>query len=254
MSASRPVIVFIPGSFEPASLYTTVVADLESHGYEAHAIELETVGRRDTPPSMYDDAAKVASLIHKLADEGKDVVLVPHSYGGMVACEASKGLAKSVREREGKRGGVAKIVFVTAVAPLLGQSVKDLFPAGALDFTSQRMDICKPTQLQSQRSGDLPFDEAFAIASKLPDHVAASYTQPITYAPYKDIPSSYLFCENDKLIVPELQEKMIAGMESEMPMGTKVDRHSVKADHGIVLSQPKAVVEVVRRVVGGTAE
>ncbi|KAK7044421.1 AB hydrolase-1 domain-containing protein [Favolaschia claudopus] len=255
MASSKPTIIIIPGSFSPASQYSAVTTDLESHGYDVHAIDLETVGRRDTPPSMYDDAAKLAALITKLADEGKDVVLVPHSYGGVVACEASKGLAKSVREQEGKRGGVARIVFVTAVGPPVGQSIKDVFPPGALDsfaITDGYM-TADPALIAAVGFSHLPTEEALAHGSKLLNHVAASFEQPITYAPYKDIPISFLICEDEKLIVPELQKKMIAAMESDMPEGKTVDRHPVQADHGIHLSQPKAMAAVVRRSLGDTA-
>ncbi|KAJ6489966.1 hypothetical protein C8R45DRAFT_992258, partial [Mycena sanguinolenta] len=102
-----PTIIVIPGSFSPLTAYLPIISGFEAHGYPVHGIELVTVGRRAgvMPPGMYDDAAKVAALAAQLADEGKDVVLVPHSYGGLVACEASKGLAKSVREGKGRQVG-----------------------------------------------------------------------------------------------------------------------------------------------------
>jgi pimeloyl-ACP methyl ester carboxylesterase len=131
---AKPTIIIIPGSFCPIYPYAPIISELEAHGYPVHGIELETVGRREKAPSMYDDAAAVASLVSQLADEGKDVVLVPHSYGGIVACEASKGLAKSVREKEGKAGGIVRIVFVTAVVPSEGQCLQDVFGNQALDF------------------------------------------------------------------------------------------------------------------------
>jgi pimeloyl-ACP methyl ester carboxylesterase len=139
-TTTKPSIIVIPGSFAPLAFWAPIIADLKAHGYDAHGIELETVGRRDKAPGLYDDAAKVAALASRLADEGRDVVLVPHSYGGIVACEASKGLAKSVREREGKPGGIVRIICVTAVVGLEGQSVKDIFADGELDFF--RVEVC----------------------------------------------------------------------------------------------------------------
>jgi hypothetical protein len=83
------------------------------------------------------------------------------------------------------------------------------------------------------------------------DHSAESFEQKLTYAAYKDIPISYLFCEDDKLMLPELQNKLVAGLEGEMG-GQKVDRHSVKSGHAIHASQPKAMVAVVRKAIGDT--
>lgn len=151
---TKPTIIVIPGSFSTISGYAAVIAELEAHGYAVHGIELETVGRRmGKAPDMYADTAKVAALVSKLADEGKDVVLVPHSYGGIVALEASKGLAKSVREKAGKTGGVARIVLVTAVAPLEGQTVKDLF-GEALDFMKNEVSVQRGSSVGSGESAD----------------------------------------------------------------------------------------------------
>jgi hypothetical protein len=75
-TTTKPSIIVIPGSFAPLAFWAPIIADLKAHGYDAHGIELETVGRRDKAPGLYDEAAKVAALASRLADEGRDVVLV----------------------------------------------------------------------------------------------------------------------------------------------------------------------------------
>jgi hypothetical protein len=62
----------------------------------------------------------------KLTEEGKDIVLVPHSYSGLIVCKASKGLVKSMQAKAGKQGGIVWIVFVTAVVGKEGQSLLDV--------------------------------------------------------------------------------------------------------------------------------
>ncbi|KAF8205330.1 Alpha/beta hydrolase fold-1 [Mycena galopus ATCC 62051] len=253
----KPTILVIPGSFLLISSYAAVIAELKARGYPVHGIELETVGRRpdgDKVPDMYDDAAKVAALAARLADEGNEVVLVAHSYGGIVAGQASSGLAKSVRASQGKKGGIIRIVFVSAVAPREGQTVKDLID-GVLDFLTikasadgyiVKMDdaVCAAGAFS-----DLPAEEALVLASQTADHSAASFVQPLTYGAHKDIPVSFLLCENDKLMAPALQDKIIAGMESEMG-GRTVDRYVVKSDHAIHASQPKTMADVVMKALG----
>jgi hypothetical protein len=96
---------------------------------------------------------------------------------------------------------------------------------------------------------DLSHEEGLAWASKMPNHSAISFGQKLTYAAYKDIPASYLFCEADKCVTPEVQNRIIAAMESEMG-GKTVDRHSVKADHAINVTQPKAMALVIRAALG----
>ncbi|KAJ7673838.1 Alpha/beta hydrolase fold-1 [Mycena polygramma] len=252
---SKPTIIIIPGSFAPLNLYDAVVSGLRAAGYPVHGVELETVGRRDKAPTLYDDAAAVASLVSRLADEGKDVVLAPHSYGGLVACEASKGLAKSVREKEGKQGGIVRIVFTTSVVGSEGESSKDVFgdQAAPLDFLSVEGEymVMEPVGSAAVNFSDLPHEEGIAWTSKMPNHAAASFTHKITYAAYKDIPVSYVVCEEDKCIPPALQNGIIAKMEAEMG-GREVDRYSLKTSHVPQASQPESVVAVIRKAVGET--
>jgi hypothetical protein len=59
----------------------------------------------------------------KIADEGKDIVLVMHSYGGIPATESAHGLAKKDREAAGKKGGIVALLYVAA---LLVQPVMSL--------------------------------------------------------------------------------------------------------------------------------
>ncbi|KAJ7037793.1 hypothetical protein C8F04DRAFT_1393462 [Mycena alexandri] len=199
MSPTKPEIIIIPGAFCPLK-YS--VADLKAHGYSVHGVELETVGRRDAPP-----------------DEGKDVVLVPHAYGGVPACESAKGLAKSVRQKEGKGG----YLFMT-----------DLAKAAALNLS------------------DLSPEEGLVWANKWTQHSAASFGQPLTYAAYKDIPASWVFIEQDKSILPDLANKMIGNMEAVMG-GRKVERFPVgDVGHCINMSQPATFAKVVRKALGNT--
>lgn len=52
----------------------------------------------------------------KLADEGRDLVVVGHSYGGVVTSCAVERLSKDARVKEGKTGGVIKVVYISAFA------------------------------------------------------------------------------------------------------------------------------------------
>jgi hypothetical protein len=84
------------------------------------------------PPTMYDDAAMLRSHILRLADdEGKDVVLLGHSYGGVPATEALKGVTKAEREKEGKKGGVVRVGYLTCIVPRKGESAMEMLAKGS---------------------------------------------------------------------------------------------------------------------------
>ena len=93
-NSRKPTILLIPGSFSPAHLYDDTIATIAAGGYEVQAYDLpSTSTTTDKPPaSMYDDADFFRSKAQAILDSGKEVMLLSHSYGGVVASEALKGL------------------------------------------------------------------------------------------------------------------------------------------------------------------
>jgi alpha-beta hydrolase superfamily lysophospholipase len=123
MTATKPTILIVPGSFVEPELYSDVMSTYRARGYPIEAIALETAGKKPGPlPTMYDDANSINSAVSKLADEGKEVILVAHSYGGAPATQSLKGISKADRKRAGKAGGVIRIAYLTALVPKLGDT------------------------------------------------------------------------------------------------------------------------------------
>lgn len=122
---SKCSILLIPGAFGLPEFYDDVVNGVSSNGYEIKALHLPSVGlstgpRDGPPPTMYNDAAFIAREVSVLADQGRDVILVAHSYGGVPATESVKGLSKEKRQEEGKKGGIVRLSYLTALVPALG--------------------------------------------------------------------------------------------------------------------------------------
>lgn len=124
MSQSKPSIIIVPGSFSLPEFYDAVTDRVASKGYEIKAIRLRSTEKLQQPATMYDDAAAIASEVAALVDQGKEVILVAHSYGGVPASESIKGLAKT--EDSGKAGGIVNLAYLTAVVPELGASSADV--------------------------------------------------------------------------------------------------------------------------------
>jgi hypothetical protein len=75
---------------------------------------------------MYDDAAVIASEAEKLAEDGKDVVIIAHSYGGIPASQSTKGLEKQDRKSQGEPGGVVRLAYIASIVPAKGKSSQDV--------------------------------------------------------------------------------------------------------------------------------
>jgi alpha-beta hydrolase superfamily lysophospholipase len=131
-STNKPSILLVPGSFALPEFYDPVFDIVRSKGYDIKGLHKPSVGlsagqpRPGPLPTMYDDAAHIAKEVEKLVDEGKDVILVPHSYGGVPASQSTKGLSKAERQQAGKPGGIVNIAYLTCLVPAIGQTAKDV--------------------------------------------------------------------------------------------------------------------------------
>ena len=123
-------VVIIPGAFTVPEAYDLVVQGVTARGLDIKAIHLPSVGtpgpREGAAPTMYDDAAFIATHVRSLADAGNDVILITHSYGGTPGTESVRGLSKKEREAQGLKGGIVRIAYMTSLVPNVGE------PAGSV--------------------------------------------------------------------------------------------------------------------------
>lgn len=58
------------------------------------------------------------SVLLPLIEQGKDVAILAHSYGGVVAGGAAKGLDKLTRKSQGYAAGIVGLIYVAGNIPL----------------------------------------------------------------------------------------------------------------------------------------
>lgn len=130
--SKKPFTLIVPGGLTPAAVYDPVVAEVTRRGHDIRAVQLPSVRLRSEtgpvrePPTMYEDAAVIAREAESLADAGRDVIIISHSYGGVPATESVRGLAKAVRAKEGKPGGVVRLAYMTSLVPELGVAANEV--------------------------------------------------------------------------------------------------------------------------------
>ncbi|KAL8727483.1 MAG: hypothetical protein Q9166_006007 [cf. Caloplaca sp. 2 TL-2023] len=209
----RPTIILVHGGWQGPETYSPIIPGLEKAGYSVLAVTLPSAGSVPATPDMSSDVNIVRNAVTSTLAIGKDVVLVMHSYGAVVGCEALKGVKQDeaglVMESDGavKVGKVMKLAFIAAL----------LFPAG------------KATWNEEKGSEAVPGFSSFA--------------SPLTYAAYRDFPSSYLMCTNDKAVPFPIQKRFIA-------MAGITDITTIASGHSPMISQPKAVEMFIRRCAG----
>lgn len=91
---------------------------LEKHGYTNVYVNTASVGSTKPLDDPFEDTKIVRKHILKALDEdGHDVVLAMHSYGGVPGTNAAHGLGKKQREAEGSKTGVINLAYIAVSAP-----------------------------------------------------------------------------------------------------------------------------------------
>jgi pimeloyl-ACP methyl ester carboxylesterase len=111
MSTTKPTIVIVPGSFSPSNQYDTLITHLRSASFPAFALQLPSTQKRMPlpPATMSDDASLIRRTVEALLSQGKEVVVMCHSYGGTPTTQGLAGLK------------VRRLVYLSAIVPRLGQ-------------------------------------------------------------------------------------------------------------------------------------
>jgi hypothetical protein len=102
---------------------------------------------------MMDDAKCITDELARLVEtEGKDVAVVAHSYGGIVATEGVQGrFNKATRAQAGQKGGVFSIIYIAAFLVPVGSSLCD--PLGGTIPPFIPVDVRKSPYASSKHLG-----------------------------------------------------------------------------------------------------
>ena len=225
---STMTIVLVHGGFVDGSGWENVYQILKKDGYDVAIVQNPTI-------SLADDVAATKRVIH--AQNGP-VILVGHSYGGVVITEA------------GNDPQVTGLVYVAAFAPDRGESVSTLIkdpPPGApvppILPPQNGYLLLDKSKFPASFAGDVEEEKAaFMANSQVPWGVEA-LSGAISEPAWKSKPSWYLVANDDRMIPPPAQRLM-----SERA-GSKVVE--VAGSHAIYISQPNAVVALIKEAAKG---
>jgi pimeloyl-ACP methyl ester carboxylesterase len=229
LAAQRPTIVLVHGAWADGSSWSHVIPLLEHDGYTVIAVQ-------NPLTSITEDIATTKRVID--AQKGP-VVVVGHSYGGMVMTGAAAG-----------NPNVKGLVYIAAYAPDVGESI------GAV--TAKYAATPVGTSLVPDAAGFLYLDrakfhavfcqdvadgEAAIMAVTQKPWASAIFTQTLDAAAWKTIPSWYLVSANDHTINPD-QERFYATR-----MNAKVTE--IASSHVSLISHPADVTKLIEAAAHG---
>ncbi|KAF2119253.1 prolyl aminopeptidase-like protein [Lophiotrema nucula] len=114
MSTPLPTVLFFAGAFSEPSCFDDLAASLQKTGYPtkySYALSLNPEDPSSASTTKDAQNARKRYLL-PLLDEGRDVVVLVHSYGGVIGGQAARGLSKASRKAEGKAGGVIGLLYM----------------------------------------------------------------------------------------------------------------------------------------------
>jgi pimeloyl-ACP methyl ester carboxylesterase len=221
-------VVLVHGGFVDGSGWEGVYKALKKDGYTVTIVQNPTI-------TLPDDVAFTKRAIAAL---NGPVILVGHSYGGVVVTEA------------GNDPKVAGLVYITAFAPDKGESVasliKDPPPGAPVPPIMQPQDgylFLDKAKFAAAFAGDVsPEAASFMADSQVPWGVEA-LSGAVTEPAWRTKPSWYLVATADKMIPPDAQRAM-----SKRAGSTVVE---VKGSHAVYVSQPQAVAHLIEKAATG---
>jgi pimeloyl-ACP methyl ester carboxylesterase len=227
---SRPTVVLVHGAFAESASWNGVASRLLDQGYPVVAVANPLRG-------VTVDADYTAGILKSISGP---IVLVGHSYGGMVISQAATGNAN-----------IVGLVFVAAFAPEAGEQAGELtsrlpgstlgptltppiaLPDGGSDVAIQQ------EKFWAQFAADVPEAEAKVMAVTQRPAALAAFSDPAGPPAWKTIPSRFIYGELDKNIPAALQGFMAeraGSLETVEVMG---------ASHVVMVSHPDAVAAMI---------
>jgi pimeloyl-ACP methyl ester carboxylesterase len=217
-------IVLVHGAWADGSCRSRVIALLQAKGFHVVAVQ-------NPLTSLADDVAATKRII---ALQDGPVILVGHSYAGVVITEA------------GNDSRVVGLVYVAAFAPAEGESINSVskpYPpaplGGELRPDAQGFLTATPKGIAEDMAQDLPASEQRILAATQGQTAAAVFGATVTTAAWKSKPSWAVIAGNDRAIPPQLEIDEAANI--------KATSITVPSNHLAMLSHPREVAEVIEQ-------
>ena len=215
-------VVLVHGMGSDGSVWRPVYDILKAKGYKVTIVQ--------EPLDGFDGDVK--STERAIAQQKGSVVLVGHSYGGVVVTTA------------GNDPKVKALVYVAAIQPDKGETMGGLnakMPSafdvkGSVVSADGYVTIAEGAFVRDVAQ-DLPIATAEYLAASQTPTTAAVFTAATTDPAWRQKPSFGIVATQDRTVNPELERWMYKRSASKVT--------EVKAGHMVMLSQPQAVADTI---------
>lgn len=256
--SNNTIVVFAPGAWSAGSAFDDFRKLLNQVGISSLAMDHLSNGAEPPTKGLGDDTSLLRQILTDFADQGKRIVLVGHSYGGIVISAAATGMGLEERSRFGKPGGVVFLVFMAAIVAPRGKSLRDviggqLWPWMLVQVSRNPLRFGKSSLTAMQGNYVRP-DPTVELVQDIPKHVKDSrqkhahphiclgaFLEPATEESWHSIASAYILCTEDIALPPSVQDRMV-----EILPNPRVFR--LKSGHSPFLSMPNETADILEQL------
>jgi len=260
--SNKPTIVLVAGSWHRAETWDKVDSFLEKEGHKCIPIGLQS-SSSNASASILDDITAVRDAIVAETTQGRDVVVVVHSFGGVVGESAIKGLTRPRKGSAsvGKSGHVIGLVMIATGFILTGMAFLDGSAGKPPPFWEITSDgfaklLGDEEDLRDLFYHDLPVEEGKEWVSKLTQQSVKALAEgrEHTYAGWMDVPVWFLATTADHAFaktMPSMSPLDIQTffVKTAKDAGADVTMREIDASHSPMLSKPKETAEVILEAV-----
>jgi pimeloyl-ACP methyl ester carboxylesterase len=220
-TSSKPSIVLVPGAYEDSSMWTKVIRLLQAKGFRVTVVPIPLT-------SLAADAAMTRSVIDR---QQGPVILVGHSWGGVVITEA------------GNDANVIGLVYVAALAPDAGEGSGDSLhqcphkPSLPIHTDEAGRKWIDADGYPEAWAADLDKADSRMLAAAQRPIATQSFTDKVTQAAWRTKPSWFQISSNDNAQCAEVQRFMAKRMGA-----TSIE---LSASHSSPLSHPDEVAKLI---------
>ncbi|KAF8210679.1 hypothetical protein K438DRAFT_1959900 [Mycena galopus ATCC 62051] len=252
-SPTKPTFVLVPGIFHTAAHAQILVDSLHAKGYPTHVVSHPTIGALATSAQANADVVHLRQVLEELVNnQQKDVVLFCHSYGGVPGSQSVNGLERNARAKAGQKGGIVKIVFLSAVLPREGETIPQTMAGAELQPGDWfEMDQATGTSFANSKAAavlyhDLPDEKAEYWALKLEPMSANPVLAPATNVCWDaDVLKVAIFLKRDRAFASQGQRRMVERVRGDK--GGDWKTYEMDCGHSASLSHVEELVEILTK-------
>lgn len=250
-----PTLIFIHGSWHKPSCYNKITQPLQDH-HHLKCIAITLPSTTGTPAATFkDDIDAARAAISSETTQGRNVVVIAHSYGGMVGNSAIKGFTlpkdPSHSESDPNHGHVIGLILIASGFTFTGLAFMDPFfghppPFWRVNAATGFAEItADPRELFYH---DLPVEEGQYWVSQLTTQSLKSLFEggEYSYSGWLDVPVWYIGTIEDRGL-PVVVQRMQMGMGR--AMGADAVHRELRTSHSPFLSRPRETVGIVLEAV-----